>query len=454
MKRIVEFRILSASPTGKLISKRLTALSFARSLTAISGWVLLSFLALWSVTSSIEELVLPLVGFFALSLTRSFVVVLSDRFTSRILLDFVDHLRSNSATNLLTPTGGTVQKPDFSRFIEFNSEEISSVQGGLLRRIPAILDLIWIFIIGLISITTLSIFTQSLSISLTLLALTTVELIWLLRHLKRFPSTPLSETFEEVLASDQSPGEDPTETPAEEDSPKLSALGRIKEIRWTDCEVSLGEDLQVTFPWGIASVGKLTVIKGEAQKAKRAVAESIMGVHPLLQGRIFVDSSKGVYRLEEIDENYFRSLFSWVKQSPGFTPGTVEENLRLIKSRVNRQRMDEVLTEVGLDEITLPGGLKTVIDSKGQGLSQSTLTRLAVARAILKDAPVVIAEDASLTDDNGMSDWFIGTLKNMARAGKAVICISENPELHKLADRTITIDSEEFEPKFILEAAQ
>jgi ABC-type transport system involved in cytochrome bd biosynthesis fused ATPase/permease subunit len=420
----------------------------------MTGWILLSYLALWSATSSIDELILPLIGFSVLALTRSLVVVLSDRYSTRNMLDFVDQLRSKSATNLFTQPEGNAQRPDFSRFIQFHSEEISMVQSGLLRRTPALLDLIWLSIIGLISITALSISTKSLPLSLTLFALTTLELTWLLRHLKRYPSSPLSETFEEILTSDQTQREKPVESPAEEDSPKLSALGRIKEFRWTDCEVSLDEDLQVTFPWGIASVGKLTVIKGEAKQAKKAVAESIMGVHPLLQGRIFVDSSKGVYRLEEIDENYLRSLFSWVKQSPGFTPGTVEENLRLIKQRANRQRLGEVLAEVGLDEVALPEGLKTVIGSKGQGLSQSTLMRLAVARAILKDAPIVIAEDAPVTDDSEISDWFNGTLKNMARAGKAVICISENPELHKLADRIITIDSEEFEPKFILEAAQ
>ena len=420
----------------------------------MTGWVLLSYLALWSATSSIDQIVLPLVGFFALALIRSLIVVFGGRYTTRLTLDFMDQLRTKSTSHLFTQPQDTAQKPDFSRFIQFHSDEINAVQSGLLRRTPAILDLIWVSTIGLGSMTAFSISTQSLPLSVTLFALTATELICLLHLLKQYPSNPMSEILEEILVSDQSQREEPVENATEDDSPKLSALGRIKEFRWTDCEVSLGEDLQVTFPWGIASVGKLTVIKGEAQQAKKAVAESIMGVHPLLQGRIFVDSSKGVYRLEEIDENYLRSLFSWVKQSPGFTPGTVEENLRLIKQRANRQRLGEVLAEVGLDEVALPEGLKTVIGSKGQGMSHSTLMRLAIARAILKDAPIVIAEDAPVSDDSEISDWFNGTLKNMARAGKAVICISENPELHRLADRTITIDSEEFEPKFILEAAQ
>ncbi len=244
------------------------------------------------------------------------------------------------------------------------------------------------------------------------------------------------------------------EESAESDGEELKSLGRFKEIRWTDGEVLYSEDRSVTFRWGIASAGKLTVINGPSGSGKTTLINALIRVHPLNEGRIFLETNKGTFRLDQIDSEYWLNQISWIPQDPHFASGTIEENLKLIKPRANRQRLMEVLEASNLKLDELPHGLQTRIDDRQAGLSLGQLRRLALARAILKDAPIVICDEptASLDPENEL--FIQRTLKEMSREGKLVIAITHDPELVAMADRKITLDGTRIEPVRVLEAAQ
>lgn len=235
---------------------------------------------------------------------------------------------------------------------------------------------------------------------------------------------------------------------------ELRSLGRFKEIRWTDGEVIYNEDRSVTFRWGIASAGKLTVINGPSGSGKTTLINALIRVHPLNEGRIFIETSKGTFRLDQLDTEYWLNQISWIPQDPHFASGTIEENLKLIKPRANRQRLAEVLEAANLKVDDLPDGLQTRIDDRQSGLSVGQLRRLALARAILKDAPVVICDEptASLDPENEL--FIQRTLKDLSREGKLVIAVTHDPELVAMADRKIALDGARIEPVRVLEAAQ
>lgn len=239
-----------------------------------------------------------------------------------------------------------------------------------------------------------------------------------------------------------------------ESEEELKSLGRFKEIRWTDGEVIYGEDRSVTFRWGIASAGKLTVINGPSGSGKTTLINALIRVHPLNEGRIFIETNKGTFRIDQLDTEYWLNQISWIPQDPHFASGTIEENLKLIKPRANRQRLTEVLEAANLKIDELPHGLQTRIDDRQSGLSPGQLRRLALARAILKDAPIVICDEptASLDPENEL--FIQRTLKDMSREGKLVIAITHDPELVAMADRKITLDGSRIEPVRVLEAAQ
>jgi ABC-type transport system involved in cytochrome bd biosynthesis fused ATPase/permease subunit len=306
-------------------------------------------------------------------------------------------------------------------------------------------ELLLSLILTLITIVALFIVNTSTTFTLTFLALAIVNILWRMYEvLIDPPHVDLSDLEE--------PSTQVSEDPASEEVPEATgSLGRIKEIRWTDCEVVLNEDLVVTFPWGIAASGKLTVLTGPGKKAKIALVETIIGIRHPHQGRIFLETSKGTFRIEEFDHSQLRGLISWYPRQPHFIAGTIEENLRLIKPRANREKLKEILARVGLTEEALPEGLKTLVNPEKMGEAQ--LRRLTLARVLLKDAPIVLVEDESMPEDQEFQTLLNETLKNLAREGEMVICVSDNQELIKLADRVLTIDSEFFTPTFTLENA-
>lgn len=235
---------------------------------------------------------------------------------------------------------------------------------------------------------------------------------------------------------------------------KLKSLGRIKEIRWTDGEVVYNEDRSVTFRWGIATAGKLTVISGPSGSGKTTLINALIRVHPLNEGRIFIETSKGTYRIEELDISYWLDQISWIPQDPHFASGTIESNLKLIKPRANRERLTEVLKAANLELEELPNGLQTVIDDRQAGLSFGQLRRLALARAILKDSPIIICDEPTASLDHSNELFIQRTLKDLSRDGKLVIAITHDPELVKMADRKITLESGRIEPVRVLEAVR
>lgn len=244
----------------------------------------------------------------------------------------------------------------------------------------------------------------------------------------------------------------PTETEDHEES--LTSLGRIKEIRWTDAEVIHDEDCSVTFRWGIASGGKMTLIMGPSGSGKTTLLQSLIRMHTLSEGRIFIETNKGTFRIEELSVDYWLDQIAWIPTTPHFVEGTIEENLKLIKPRANRQRLAEVLAQANLPVESLPNGLQTKIDQLDPLPSAGQLRRLALARAILKDAPIIFCDSLNEPIDSSLELPIQAKLKELSRDGKLVITISNNEEIIAMADRKIALDSGRIEPVRILESVR
>ncbi|MDA0217935.1 MAG: ATP-binding cassette domain-containing protein, partial [Actinobacteria bacterium] len=168
---------------------------------------------------------------------------------------------------------------------------------------------------------------------------------------------------------------------------------------------------------------------------------SIIRIKDLEKGRIFIEGSKGTHRVDQLDLNYWLRQISWVPKSPFFTRGTIEENLKLIKPRSNKEMLSDLLSQVNFTVEELPEGLTTKIYSEQGGLSRSQLQRLAIGRSILKDAPIFIFDDFSTSLDLENQKFFHIVLKDLARKGKVVLALTDNVDLLELADRVISFDA-------------
>ena len=111
--------------------------------------------------------------------------------------------------------------------------------------------------------------------------------------------------------------------------------------------------------------------------------------------------------------------------------GTVEENLRMAKPDATEAEMYAALKQVNLyDFVQAQDGLKTRLQEKAANLSGGQCQRLAIARALLKDAAVYIFDEATSNIDVESEEQIMAVIHELART-KTVLLIS-----HRLANVT------------------
>jgi len=415
----------------------------------VVGSLALSFLAAALVeepTLRPETSAAALVFLLAL-VCQAALISMSERSIGATSHSLIESARSRAAEELLESSPAELDQADVDHIMARVLDHPKSLREYLTKEVPATLDLLLTLFLSTITLASLLIASSRTESLLTFTMLLLIKSGWSLQDTPG--ATRIEMRLDDLLDSGDQEAED---RDSGEDSQGSASLGRIKEMRWTDCEIVIDEDHVVTFPWGIASAGKLTLVQGLGHNAKTALVETVIGIRSPNQGRLFLETSKGTFRFDELDHSQLRGLIGWLPKDPNFIAGTIEENFRLIKPRANREKFKEILTKVGLAEESLPDGVKTRIDHGN--LTKTQLRRLALARILLKESPIVLAEDDSSIEDGDLRTLLNETLKTLAREGELVIAISDDQELKGLADRVLTIDSESFTPTFVLESAQ
>jgi ABC-type transport system involved in cytochrome bd biosynthesis fused ATPase/permease subunit len=449
MRRIAELRNLVKFPSAQPLFKVITRFALFKALAFVVGSLALSFLA----AALVEEPTLrPETSTAALVFLLAFVcqaalISMSERSIGASSHALIKSARSRAAEDLLESPPAELGQEDVDHIMARVLDHPKSLREYLTKAVPATLDLLLTLLLSTITLASLLIASSPTESLLTFTMLLFIKSAWSLLDLHG--ATGIEMRLDDLLDSGDQEAADPDRG---EDSQGSASLGRIKEMRWTDCEIVIDEDHVVTFPWGIASAGKLTLVQGLGHNAKTALVETIIGIRSPNQGRLFLETSKGTFRFDALDHSQLRGSIGWLPKDPNFIAGTIEENFRLIKPRANREKFKEILTKVGLTEESLPDGVKTRVDQGN--LTKAQLRKLALARILLKEAPVVLAEDDSSIEDGDLRTLINETLKTLAREGEMVIAVSDDQELKGLADRVLKIDSESFTPTFVLESAQ
>jgi ABC-type transport system involved in cytochrome bd biosynthesis fused ATPase/permease subunit len=248
----------------------------------------------------------------------------------------------------------------------------------------------------------------------------------------------LDEFFEDAVEStsrnpDQSSivGEDGGE---ESHSGKI---GRIKEIRWTDCQLR-GDDQEIAFRWGLASAGRITSVITRSQALRESFIKALLDPWSIEIGRVFVDTNRQTYRVDQLHRHQWQNEVSLISNAPRFASLTVEQNLKSIKPRATRERLTALLKEVGLESDLLPGGLSTKIDDDHSLFSLSLRRRVALARTLLKESAIVILDLSCQDSDAATEEFLIQQMRSLASAGKVVILISEK-------DIDLTLSKKQFD---------
>ncbi len=184
--------------------------------------------------------------------------------------------------------------------------------------------------------------------------------------------------------------------------------------------------------------GATTVLCGESGSGKSTIARLLLGFDDPGRGRI----TCGRDDLRDADREAWRAQIAWLPQNPTLFSGTVAENVALGMSDVDEGRVRRALRDAGALEFVdaLPDGLQTVIGDGGRRVSAGQRQRIALARALLRDAGLLILDEPTAHVDPETAADIHAAIARIA-GDRTVVVIAHNRSLQALADQTIWLDA-------------
>jgi ABC-type multidrug transport system fused ATPase/permease subunit len=132
----------------------------------------------------------------------------------------------------------------------------------------------------------------------------------------------------------------------------------------------------------------------------------------------------------------WRSRIAVVLQDDFLFDGTLAENIALGKPGATRAEIEAAATAAHCDEFV---GLDTVIGERGMRLSGGQRQRVSIARAILKDAPVILFDEATSSLDSESEAKVRDAMANLVR-GRTVLIIAHRLSTVRAADQILVLD--------------
>jgi len=164
-----------------------------------------------------------------------------------------------------------------------------------------------------------------------------------------------------------------------------------------------------------------TLLSGPSGIGKTTILKLLLGVFKPDEGEIYLQLNDGS-RIKT--DQHTRKLFAFVPQGNLLLSGSIRENIAFIKPEARDDEIMEAARISCADEFIkeLPAGLDTVIGEKGYGLSEGQIQRLAIARAVLSGAPVLLLDEASSALDESTEARLLRNLRAMP--GKTCLIVS------------------------------
>jgi ABC-type multidrug transport system fused ATPase/permease subunit len=188
----------------------------------------------------------------------------------------------------------------------------------------------------------------------------------------------------------------------------------------------------------VVPAGTTTALVGASGAGKSTL------VHLLLR---YWDPDAGTIRLDGVDVRDLaladlRAQVSLVPQRPHLFAGTLADNLRLARPDATDADLDAACALARLDDLVarLPAGYGTPVGEMGSRLSGGQRQRLAIARAVLQDAPVLVLDEATSQLDTATQASLLAALRDLS-AGRTVIQVAHRLETVRAADQIAVLDA-------------
>ena len=186
--------------------------------------------------------------------------------------------------------------------------------------------------------------------------------------------------------------------------------------------------------------GSFVAVTGESGCGKSTLAKLLLGFYPLEQGGIALDGKD--YR--ELTLNEIREQIAYVPQEPYLYETSIAENIAYGKGTACREEIVAAAKAANAhDFITrLPDGYDTVPGARGNTLSGGEKQRIAIARAIIRNAPLLILDEATSALDNESETLVQDAIRNL-KGSRTILMIAHRPGSIAAADFVLRICPDE-----------
>ena len=180
---------------------------------------------------------------------------------------------------------------------------------------------------------------------------------------------------------------------------------------------------------------RITAITGTNGTGKTTIVDLILRLHSPTKGEILLDN----INVKEIDKNSYLKEISVLNQESYLFNLSIRENFNLVENDIKKQ--EEMCKLTGIDKFikTLPKGYDTIIDENSHNISGGQKRLLSLTRTLLKDAKILIFDEATSSLDTDKIQNVINVL-NELKKNHTVIVITHKEEIENIADEVITIN--------------
>ncbi len=186
---------------------------------------------------------------------------------------------------------------------------------------------------------------------------------------------------------------------------------------------------RVTYAWGdakpvlenlIFKVGKgeILLLTGASGAGKSTIMDLILGFLQPDSGVVSINGAP----LETLVPAARTKMLGWIGQKPVIFAGTIEDNIRFGRPEASETQLADAIRHAHLTELiaSLPQGLQTPLGESGFGVSGGQAQRIAIARAFLKDAPLLLLDEPTAHLDPAVERDVLESLRHLA-IGRTVV---------------------------------
>jgi len=184
--------------------------------------------------------------------------------------------------------------------------------------------------------------------------------------------------------------------------------------------------------------GERTAIIGRIGSGKSTIERLVLGLHEPGSGSILIDGTDS----RQLDPADLRRNIGYVPQDTFLFYGTVKENIMLGMPHADDQAVLRAASIAGVTDFVSkhPSGFDIQVGERGENLSGGQRQSIAVARALLRESPILIMDEPSNAMDNTTEELFKTRFESWVE-DKTLLLVTHRASLLSLVDRVIVMDS-------------